>query len=333
MAGITQRYLGFQFLTTTGSFTGGPVPNNLLQLGGLRATVKVAQPGKNYAGEAQIAIYGMELGHMDTLSLLGQYIQRINKNSITIVASDSSGAAGSIVFSGIIVSAYIDLQSSAQVPFRIGALTNAADAIATIPVTSAKGTQDAIPLIKALATAMGLAFENNSGLAIPIADQYYWGAPLFQVTQACKAANLDWVIEKGILAVWPANQTRITGPVTLLPGIIVVNPVTGLPGSVGGHPVQPSSGITLTPRDGSLLGYPFYTASGIKVRTLFNPSIKFGTAITIADSILGGANGPGWVIYSIIYDLDTRLPNGKWEMSLECFNPAFNKVQPLPATL
>ncbi len=61
-----------------------------------------------------------------------------------------------------------------------------------------------------------------------------------------------------------------------------------------------------------MIGYPTYQQSGVVVRSLFNPAMKFGSQIKV-ESELTPANGL-WNVYGLNYSLSSQLPDGPWEM-------------------
>jgi hypothetical protein len=79
--------------------------------------------------------------------------------------------------------------------------------------------------------------------------------------------------------------------------------------------------VPLSPTTG-MVGYPTYIDQGLKVRTLFNPAIKFQGQVTISGSIVTGQGptGPGssggkgnangtWLVTQLDHALDSIVPN------------------------
>jgi hypothetical protein len=73
--------------------------------------------------------------------------------------------------------------------------------------------------------------------------------------------------------------------------------------------------VQLSPDDGTMIGYPVYTATGIMQRALYNPSFAIGKQFTIKGSQLTAANNT-WNTYSVNHLLECQTPGGKWESIL-----------------
>jgi len=265
-------------------FEGG---GNTVTLSGLRTSCRVNKAGGPSDSTADITIYGMSESKMNQLSTLGVQINLVPKNSIVVQAGDEDGL--STVFQGYILSAYADHNASPQVAFRISAQTGLPDATVPTPVTSNQGSGDVAVMMADLAGKMGLYFENN-GVTAKLSNPYYPGSPKTQFDAIKRDANIEGTIDNGKLAIWPKNGSR-GGAVPL------ISPETGM------------------------IGYPSYTAYGIALRSIFNPSIGFNGKIKV-ESRLQPACGE-WVVYAMDYDLESLVPKGKWEISMMAYNPKY----------
>ena len=73
-----------------------------------------------------------------------------------------------------------------------------------------------------------------------------------------------------------------------------------------------------------MVGYPLANSQYMFVKTIFNPSLKFGGQIQVADSQVVGANGK-WTIASLVHELESITPNGKWFSTCGVFPSAFTE--------
>lgn len=267
----------------------GTSGENTLRLKGLRISAKVVKAGGPSMGQMQATIYGMTRKSMDMLSTLGMRIQFIPRNIVTLFAGDVDGNM-KMVFRGTITQAFADMNAAPEVGFQVQAQTGAEEAVLAIPPTSYQGGVDVADVMATLAEQMDLTFENN-GVSVQITDPYFSGSARNQAEQAAAQAGISWVIDDGILAIWPKGKSRAGDRRFFL---------------------APGTGM---------IGYPAYTAQGILVKCLFNPAIRFGAEIEV-DSSLKPACGV-WAVYGIEHDLDAMVPNGRWQSSLQCFNPQF----------
>ena len=140
-----------------------------------------------------------------------------------------------------------------------------------------------------LAKKMGYTLENNGVTGVILSSPYLPGTARMQALAAADQADIFLVFEDdptgtsgGIMAIFPKNGSRAT-PVPL---------------------IQP-------PPEGSMDGYPSYVGPGmIKVRSLYNPAVRFGGNIQIKSS-LTPAEGL-WRVVQLTHSLSSQFPNGDW---------------------
>ncbi len=126
---------------------------------------------------------------------------------------------------------------------------------------------------------MNMGFENN-GVTARLPTSYYGGSPFEQAQLIVKHAGIEWNAgERGVLAIWNPGQARGGA-------VADVSPETGL------------------------VGYPNYTANGLDLKTIFNPSITQGSRINVKSS-LTGANGE-WIVDKTSHELESQVPKGSW---------------------
>ena len=272
----TQKLLTVQFTLGTGTF--GETGQNILTISGLRVSATVVKSGGAALGSAQIRIFGMTQSQMNQLSTLGLLITQVRRNTVTLMAGDAISGM-SQVFTGTIVNAWSDYQGAPQVSFNVEAYAAYLDAIKPVAPTSyPPGGTDVATIMAGLATQMGLQFENN-GVSAKLASPYFPGTAKDQAQRCADAANINWVIDNGVFAIWPKNAVRSGSAV-------VISPETGL------------------------VGYPIFDSMGVILRTLFNPLIRYGCLVQV-DSSLTPANGV-WSVYALTYDLSCMTPGGPW---------------------
>lgn len=228
-------------------------------------------------GTLSMDVFGMTLSMMNQLSTLGFVITQVRRNTVLLEAGDDQNGMAT-VFIGTITNAYMGGDAAPDVPFRVEAHTGLIEAVSTSPPKSYSGATDVAVVMSSLATQMGLTFE-NSGVSVMLSDPYLYGSPRNQAMSAAKAANINWIIDNGKLAIWNKGQAR-GGEIPL------ISPTTGM------------------------VGYPAFTSKGIQVKCLFNPSIGYGGKIKV-ESQLEPASGE-WVVFSLAYKLDSQVPNGSW---------------------
>lgn len=285
---FTQKKLDTTFTLGQGAF--GNSGFNTQKLSGLRASAVITKAGGPSMGTLAMQIYGMELPTMNQLSTLGLLWVLQRRNTIVLEAGDDQSKA--TVFQGTITSAWADMTTPGDVPFRVEAHTGLIESVQDAEPSSYTGPTDVSTIMSSLATTMGLSFE-NSGVSVILASPYFYGSPRNQAKACAEAGNFNWIIDNGRLAIWPRGAAR------------------------GGK-------APLISADTGMIGFPAYTSKGISVSTVFNPAIGYGNKIEV-QSQQEPASGE-WIVYSLDYDLDTLTPNGNWKTTIGATRPEFGIV-------
>lgn len=234
-----------------------------------------------------LRIYGMTLNEMNQLTVAGRQFQQKN-NSVAVQAGDEGGQL-TTVFNGQITDAFPDFSETPESAFVILAQVGRTIAMKPVPPTTYPGSADTATIMGSLAKQCGLAFENNN-VSVQLASPYFAGTYMRQIASCARAANI---------------YAHIDGPLNTL----AIWPKTGNRG--GAVPV-------ISATNGMIL-YPMYQALNVQVRTLFDPSVKYGGQVMI-QSELKAANGLWSVIGQLDYTLSSQLPDGPWEMVFQGVN-------------
>lgn len=264
---------------------------NTVTLQGLRVSAQITVAGAPGFNTAEITIWGMPPKQMNAVSRLGKPLQFFRNNTIALAAGDDdSGMA--VVFNGVIQTAYQDLNQAPQAPIYITAMAGLISANRPVDPLSYPDQADAATVATTIAGNMQppLQLENN-GVSVQLSNPYFPGTARAQLDALAKAANFDWVIDdvKNVLAIWPKGGKR------------------------GGMAPEISA-------DSGMIGYPTYSDRGIEVRTIFRTGLAFGSEIQVKSKALPGVTG-AWVIYSLSHDLESEMPDGKWETVIGAYLP------------
>jgi hypothetical protein len=152
------------------------------------------------------------------------------------------------------------------------------ESIKPVPPSSYPGAVDAAVVMSTLARKAGYAFENN-GVSVMLSTPYLQGSLWDQMARCADAANINWTIDLGTLAIWPKGGSR-----------------------AGSMPVISSKT--------GMVGYPTNWGYGIGVRTSFSSQLQIGKSCEV-QSILPFANGK-FTMFDIEHDLESETPNGSW---------------------
>lgn len=281
-----KKLLKAEIALAKGQFSGGGNAKTLVGYW-MRAVIQVA--GDVMSGVMELTIFGLPLETMNQLAMVGRYLGQRDGNTIKLYAGDANDAETDIenaklVFSGMITGAMTDANAMPKVAFKINATPGGGYwAVAEAKPTSAKGSQDAVGLLKPLAKTMGLAFE-DAGVKVKLQNPYYYGSPWSQALAICRDAGVSMVVEKGVMAVTPPGGTR-EGEAVL------VSPATGM------------------------VGYPRFSEAQIVVTTLYNPAIRNDGKIKV-ESELTPACGVWRPIFQTL-ELECLTPKGRWFQTIQ----------------
>ncbi|MCJ2068151.1 hypothetical protein MKK75_04885 [Methylobacterium sp. J-030] len=271
---FARKNIDVQFSLSLGEFEGG---GNTAYLTGHRVSVAIEQPGSPDMARAGIGIFGLSLSTMNQLTTLPSDLTTVGKNNVSVFAHEE-GLAPSLVFQGTIMSAYVDARAQPEVGFRVEALAGLLAAVKPAMPTSVRGSADVAQTFEQIVKQSGFRFE-NSGVNCRVQNPYLWGSARQQMHRLAKAAGIQWVIDRDVVAIWPKGKARQDDA-------IKISTATGM------------------------RGYPAFNSGGVEVTVLFNPSLQYGGTIEI-ESELKPACGK-WIIYNIAHELECESPAGKW---------------------
>ena len=286
------RKLKITLTLASGTFTGTTSSSTVLQ--GFRASARITKAGGPVQGMLDLQVWGMRQSVMDDLSTLGMRVNLLPRNTVTVEAGDDVDGYGT-VFVGTTINCWGDYGQAPEVPFRVEGQTGAFGAALNSAALSTSGVTDVTTALSGIANVLGLRFENN-GVSSKLPASYYFGSPRDQALAIVQDAGINWNGgDDGVLAIWPANGARGGA-------IPFISPTTGL------------------------IGYPTYTANGIEIRVIFNPSITLGAQIQVQSSLKAATKI--WNVYAIDHSLDALLPGGLWESRIACLPPGIGPVLP-----
>ena len=263
-------------------FSGGVSGPIILK--GLRCEANISNfGGNNGVANLSLKVYGMTLDQMNQYSSFGSNTVQALNYSVTVIAGDS-GKPLLQVFSGHILSSFIDFSSVPDVCFVCTAAAGYLEKATPVAPNSYPGAQNAEDIIQSLTTSMitssgqPWSFSNNNAHAI-VHYQYVSGSIIDQIRTIAKAACFPIKIENDTIYIWP-NGGNVDGI------IIQVSPQNGL------------------------VGYPAYVPSGFSIKTQFTAIIANGRKINLSTT-LPKAKGI-WTAHVVTHELSTVTSDGPW---------------------
>lgn len=278
------RRLNLQFKLGKGSF--GADGSDTVTLTGLRCAANITKAGGVSMSECDLRVFGMQLDVMNKLTILNKLRYTDSRfNEVTISAGDDQNGMA-VCFTGILSEAWADAAAAPDVVFQVKAYTGLLEAVKPVSPVSYNGSVDVATVLQGIAAQMQpVRTLENSGVKTRISNPYLTGTLRDQALTIARAAGCNMLIDDTVLAIWPFGGTR-DGEVS------VISAETGM------------------------VGYPTFTQNGIRLTTLYNPSLVFGRTIE-CKSTFTQANGK-WVIASVSHNLSAEVPGGPWFTQIEC---------------
>ncbi|MCS6455933.1 hypothetical protein NX868_10205 [Burkholderia thailandensis] len=281
---FTRKRIDLTITLGEGEF--GDDGSNTVTLTGLRVQSLITIPGGESMAGAQVRAYGLPISMMNQLTTIGPINTAYRNNKLLMAAGDDENGMH-VMYSGTIGEAHADFQGMPDVAFNVLGWAGLYDSVKPVGALSYVGTVDVATIMQELANTMGLTFENN-GVQVQLSNPYLPGTALAQVRACARAADINYLIDRDTLAIWPrAGARATTGDIPL------ISPETGM------------------------RGYPMFSSKGITVVTEFNPDIKFGVPVKVRSS-LEAANGI-WNICDLSHALESELPDGAWFTQFTAF--------------
>lgn len=268
---------------------------------GLRISAKITRPGAPSLATADLQIYNLSRSIANQISTLGvPLVYMVGANSITIQANDV-GSPPTTLFTGTINTAWLSFDALPDGIFNISAQSLGLYGSAPAKAASFKGSSSISSLMGNLAPLAGLKLVNlfSGGASEPmLSNQYLSGSLRDQIRMLAKNAGIAYSIDD-------VNHTLTIGP-------------------KNGSLTSPGESVPIIgpPPIGNMVGYPSYTAQGLRVKTEFTSDIGYGKEVIIKGSSLPAANGK-WIVYYLDYDLECQAENGPWFTNLELAAPDF----------
>lgn len=267
--------------------------SNVLIYEGLRTSVVMRFGGGAIMPSAEVTAYGLSLSAMHKLMRIRWQDLNSMLNRIRIEAGEQ-GQPLTHVFEGNITFAYIDTSNAPEIALRISSMAGILEAYRPASQLAFPGETPVVRAIADICERMGYIFENNGvPESLTMQNVTMGDTDMNKIRKLCRDYQIDLYVEHGLIAIAPQGAPRALR-------IPVLTPKTGL------------------------LGYPVPTIQGVDVRCLWDPMIRFGGIIRIADSLMETTNGD-WRAFGVTTTLESEIPGGAWFMDIQAtFRDASN---------
>lgn len=259
--------------------------SNVLIYEGLRTSVVMRFGGGAIMPSAEVTAYGLSLSAMHKLMRIRWQDLNSMLNRIRIEAGEQ-GQPLTHVFEGNITFAYIDTSNAPEIALRISSMAGILEAYRPASQLAFPGETPVVRAIADICERMGYIFENNGvPESLTMQNVTMGDTDMNKIRKLCRDYQIDLYVEYGLIAIAPQGAPRALR-------IPVLTPKTGL------------------------LGYPVPTIQGVDVRCLWDPMIRFGGIIRIADSLMETTNGD-WRAFGVTTTLESEIPGGAWFMDIQ----------------
>ena len=218
-----------------------------LTLTGPRLIVGISLAGGPSYGQADIRLYGLSIDHINQVAKFQQAGIALRNNSVTVEATVGGGQPA-LVFIGMIMNAWVDMNGQPEVFVHISAISTTFQGYTAVSSRSYPGPADAAVILQDIAASASMGFENH-GVSVILPKSHFSGTPKDQIQAVVDAANISFSIEINTLIIWPKNKSRDGGVTKTTP---VISSATGM------------------------VGYPSFSGSAVSVMMIYNPNIKLG---------------------------------------------------------
>lgn len=255
-----------------------------IDLAGHRTDVIIENPGgQNCWGSMSLRIFGMSESNMNRFFVLAGRVNTTTPNEVSVSAGDDSGMT--TIFQGNPFFCYQDYRGAPDISMNMTAYSALVHKVKPVAPNGFDGSVDVAEAIKSIAFSMGFTFRNN-GVTTKLQDHYLSGSAVDQIKDLANAAGIMVKFENNIVTIWPNGRSADDAVIE----------------------ISASNGM---------VGYPTFTATGLTVRTMFNPALGIGSGSVVkVASAIEKANGI-WYVQSVRHELGTLSPDSPWFTTID----------------
>lgn len=266
---------------------------NPLYLKGHRITATVISDGGDSGCSADVRIYNVSMQAMNVLSTFGVPDNSVNKTKMYLYAGNVGEKPMSLVYEGYITEAYIEMNTAPDISLVVASNTAALARMTESLPFSYRGEIAVTTVMQQLAQKASLRFNGN-GVNTILRNPYLHGSLYDQIKKCAEVANVEWIIEKGELAIWPSKGGFRKSNFT------EISSLTGMK------------------------GYPNIQQNNIHLNTLLNPNLIFCQNIQVYSDVVDAANGE-WTINKLTHvmhnDMHKGDSDGSWFSEIKAHKP------------
>lgn len=280
---FTQKIIEVRITLTSGTFSTGA---NTKIIRGLPVKAEINNPGFPAMSSAKISISGISQEDLEALTFLAfRPLTYAQGNVVSIYAGDDESGL-SLAFMGNIITSVPNYNAAPDVTLEVEAMAGYYAKLLAVPPYTFKGSIPVASILQEICQQAGFTFVNE-GETKSALNPYLKGSPLQKIITLANNYNLNIIVN---------GET-----VTLKP-------------SQGGNQV-----VAVINKDTGLIGYPDFTANGVRVKAEYLPAISNGNLIKV-ESLVPKATGL-WSVISVNHSLGAYMDNAPWFTTIEANYP------------
>ncbi|MBS4773137.1 MAG: hypothetical protein KHX55_02540 [Proteobacteria bacterium] len=280
---FTKKIVEVRITLTSGTFSGSA---NTKIIRGLPVKVEISNPGFPAMSSATISISGINQDDLEALTFLAFRPLTYAQGNILSVYGGDEETGLSLAFMGNIVTSVPNYNAAPNVTLEIEAMAGYYAKLLAVPPYTFKGSIPVASVLQDICEQAGLVFVNE-GETKSILNPYLKGSPLQKIITLANSYNLN---------------------------IALTGETVTLKSSQGNNRV-----VTVLNSNSGMIGYPDFTANGIRVKSEYLPTVNVGDFIKV-ESAVPKATGL-WSIISINHSLGAHMDDAPWFTTIEANYP------------
>lgn len=280
---FTKKIIEVRITLNSGTFSGGA---NTKVIRGLPVKAAIQRPGFPARDNAKISITGINQEDLEALTFLAfRPMTYAQNNKVSVYAGDEKEGL-SLVFMGDIVTSVPNYNAAPDVVLEIDAMAGYYAGLLAVPPYTFKGSIPVSSILQEICQKARFVFVNE-GETKSVLNPYLKGSPIQKIITLANNYNLNIVVSGETVTLKPSQGDRQV--------------------------------VSVLNKDSGMIGYPDFTANGIRVKSEYLPTVNVGDLIKV-ESIVPKATGL-WSVISVNHSLGAHMDNAPWFTTIEANYP------------
>lgn len=280
---FTKKIVEVRITLTSGTLSGGA---NTKIIGGLPVKAEISNPGLPALSSAKISISGINQEDLEALTFLAFRPLTYAEGNVVSVYAEDEETGMSLAFMGNIVTSVPNYNAAPDVTLEIEAMAGYYAKLLAVPPYTFKGSIPVSSILQEICQKAGFVFVNE-GETKSVLNPYLKGSPIQKIITLANNYNLNIVVSGETVTLKPSQGDRQV--------------------------------VSVLNKDSGMIGYPDFTANGIRVKSEYLPTVNVGDLIKV-ESIVPKATGL-WRVISVNHSLGAHMDNAPWFTTIEANYP------------